>query len=172
LALLSCAAALPADDHRPERYSATLMPTQEVPAVSSVATGHFSAVIDESAQTINYTVSYEGLEGNVTQSHIHFGQMGVSGGISLWLCGTTATPAAPAGTPVCPAPAGSVTGVLMAAQVVGPANQGIAVGEFAEIIAAIRSGFAYANVHSSKLPSGEVRGQIRRGGERDEGRHD
>ena len=134
---------------------------QEVPAVSSTASGKFSAKINERAGTIDYELRYAGLEGDVTQSHIHFGQRGVSGGISIWLCGTTALPG-PAGTPSCLGPReATVTGTLHAAGVVGPTAQGIAAGEFADLIAAIRAGVAYANVHSTKFPGGEIRGQLK-----------
>jgi len=52
--------------------------------------------------------------------------------------------------------------------VIGPAGQGIAAGEFAELLAAIRAGKTYANVHSAKFPGGEIRAQLGdRGGTRD-----
>ena len=83
----------------------------------------------------------------------------------------------PAGVPVppaCPqAPVGgdtaTVTGTLTAANLLVPnvANvalptQGIDPGAagFAEIVQAIRNGAAYANVHTSKVPSGEIRGAL------------
>jgi hypothetical protein len=50
---------------------------------------------------------------------------------------------------------------VTAAKVIGPDGQGIEPGAFAEALKAIRSGFAYANVHSTKWPAGEIRGQIR-----------
>jgi hypothetical protein len=53
-----------------------------------------------------------------------------------------------------------VTGTITAANIIGPAEQGIAPGEFAEAVAAIRAGVAYVNVHSTKLPNGEIRGQL------------
>jgi CHRD domain len=128
--------------------------------VSSVATGEFEARIDDSADTIEYEITYAGLEGTVTQSHIHFGQRSVNGGISAWLCETATNPSPSASTPACPAPGGTVTGTITPLEIVGPAGQGIAAGEFEELVAAIRAGRAYANVHSSKFPGGEVRGQI------------
>lgn len=162
-----------AGDRREERYAARLMSYNETPAISSAASGRFTLVIDESAQTLSYEVTYEGLEGAVVQSHIHFGQPGVTGGVSLFLCGT-ATSTGPAGTPTCPASPGTVTGVLSAAQLVGPNAQGIAPAsagisatEFAEIVKAIRAGVTYANVHSVKFPGGEIRGQLRRVGRGD-----
>ena len=59
--------------------------------------------------------------------------------------------------PGCPA---TVTGTVTAANVIGPAGQGVAPGEFQEAIDAMRDGSAYANVHTTMYPSGEVRGQI------------
>ncbi|MBA3245914.1 MAG: CHRD domain-containing protein, partial [Actinobacteria bacterium] len=44
--------------------------------------------------------------------------------------------------------------------VIGPSSQGIAAGEFAELLAAIRAGKTYANVHTSLFPGGEIRAQL------------
>ena len=154
-ALLVAAPALAHDG-----IDAKLRGYQEVPAVSSAASGKFRAKINDTATAIDYELRFSGLEGDVTQSHIHFGARGTSGGISIWLCGTAALPG-PAGTPICGGPREStVTGTLTAAGVVGPNVQGIAPGEFAELVAAIKAGVAYANVHSSKFPGGEIRGQL------------
>lgn len=128
---------------------------------SSVATGNFKAKIDDEAREIHFRLSYSGLEGEVRQAHIHFGQRSVNGGISIWLCETAASPR-PVGSPDVPdcPQSGTVESTVGANHVVGPAGQGIAAGEFEEIVAAIRAGTAYANVHSSKFPAGEIRAQI------------
>jgi CHRD domain len=164
LATAVTATATADNNRRPSapRYVARLVPMQEVPAVSSSARGSFTATLDEDAQTISYELKFEGLEGAIAQAHIHTAQVGVNGGIMVWLCGTPALPG-PIGTPVCPTSPGTVTGVLTPAQVIGPAGQGIGAGEFAEVVAAIQNGLAYANVHSAKFAGGEIRGQIRRG---------
>lgn len=128
--------------------------------VSSAASGEFEARIDDSADTITYELTFGDLEGTVTQSHIHFGQRSVNGGISAWLCETATNPSPSASTPACPMPGGTVTGTITPEEVVGPTGQGIAPREFEELVAAIRAGRAYANVHSSKFPGGEIRGQI------------
>jgi len=120
--------------------------------VSSAATGSFEAAIDDDAQTIDYTLSYDGLEAPVLFAHIHFGNRFTSGGVSAFLCGG-------GGKPACPQ-SGTVTGTITAADVIGPAAQGIAPGEFGELVAAMRAGVTYANVHSTKFPAGEIRGQI------------
>ena len=148
------------------RLRADLKGLREVPSVSTVAQGSFRALINEDEDAIEFRLNYSGLEAPVTQSHIHFGQTSVNGGIAIWLCGNPLLlpplGQPPAGTAPCP-DAGDgpeVTGTLTPANVVGPTGQGIAAGEFAELIKAIRKGDAYANVHSSKFPGGEVRGQI------------
>lgn len=146
-------------------FKTELIGYEEVPAVSSTGSGEFKAKVSQDENSFDYQLSYEDLEGTVTQSHIHFGQMGVNGGISIWLCQTATNPSPVPTTPTCPGPnSGMVTGTVSAADVIGPAGQGIAAGEFAEILNAIRQGISYANVHSSRNPGGEIRGQIQQGG--------
>jgi hypothetical protein len=134
----------------------------EVPAVSTVARGDFEAQINTSAQTITYQLSYSGLQGNVTQAHIHFGQNFATGGIVAWLC-ETSTNLHPTTEEVCPQ-SGTVDGVITPAQVVTAGTQQLKAGEFDELVAAMRAGLTYANVHTSETPTGEIRAQIRRGG--------
>src|SRR2546427_2419117 len=122
-------------------------------AISTAARGTFRATIHESPPSIDYTITYEGLEGTVTQSHIHFGQPRTVGGIVVWLCQTTAAPApaaVSAATPTCPGPHdGTVTGTILPGQVITVVGQGISAGEFTELVRAIRAGVTYANVHSA-----------------------
>jgi len=147
--------------------SADLVGFQEVPALSTVARGRFRAWVDTVDNTIHWKLSYDGLEGAVSQAHVHFGQMSVNGGISFFLCSNPTTPAPPAGTQACPEGPAEIEGIVTAEQVIGPGptatapGQGIEPRAFAEIAAAIRSGVAYANVHTSKWPAGEIRGQLR-----------
>ena len=146
-----------------ERIQATLSGYEEVPAVSTLASGEFRGTISPDETSIDYELTYSGLQGGVTQAHIHFGQASVNGGVVVWLCGTAATPG-PLGTPSCPVPSGTVSGTIMAGQVCAAlcgATQQIGAGELAEVIAAIRAGRAYANVHTVVSPGGEIRGQIR-----------
>jgi hypothetical protein len=137
---------------------AALVGAQEVPSLST-AHGSFHAVVDTKANTITYRLTYDALEGAVQQSHVHFGQRSVNGGVSFFLCSNLGN--GPAGTQACPAPPAEVTGVITPELVIGPAGQGIEAGAFAEIAAAMRDGTAYANVHSTKWPGGEIRGQLR-----------
>jgi len=130
---------------------------EENPDISTVAMGSFKATLDGDAQTIAYELSYTGLEGTVQQAHIHFAKRAVNGGITLFLCSNLGN--GPAGTPTCPQE-GTVSRVVGAADILAPGTQGIEAGNFAELAAAIRNGSTYANVHSTKWPSGEIRAQI------------
>ena len=134
-------------------------------AVSTKGNGNFRAFIHDRSAMIEYVLNYDGLEGNVTQSHIHFGQASTVGGIVVWLCQTTANPApasVAAVTPTCPqhTRGGAVTGTIQAAQVLAQPAQGIDAGQFDELVRAIRAGATYVNVHSSLHPPGEIRGQV------------
>jgi hypothetical protein len=131
---------------------------QEVPAVSTVARGTFDAWIDTGAGQIYFKLKYQDLEGTVQQAHVHFGQMSVNGGVSFFLCSNLAN--GPVGTQACPEGPAVVEGVIDASLVVGPGGTGIEPGALGEIVAAIRNGTAYANVHSTKWPGGEIRGQL------------
>ena len=135
----------------------TLTGYQETPStLASTGTGTFAAEIDEDAGVITYALTYDGLSSPALFAHIHFGGRFLSGGVAAFLCGGGGKPACPvggtAGTPV--------TGVVNAADIIGPAAQGIAPGDIATIIQAIRSGVTYVNVHTMNHPSGEIRGQV------------
>ncbi|MBA2462839.1 MAG: CHRD domain-containing protein [Actinobacteria bacterium] len=131
---------------------------EETPSVSTAAHGEFRAEIDRDDNEIHYRLSYEGIEGaTTTGSHIHLGQRHTAGGVSAFLCGGGDKPA-------CPAKSATIEGTIDAADVIGPAGQGIAAGELNELVRAIRAGAAYANVHSNIFPNGEIRGQLRAGG--------
>jgi hypothetical protein len=146
---------------RAEQIKASLIGFQEVPSVSTVASGEFDATISEDEQSIDYTLTYSGLQGTVTQGHIHVAQRGVNGSIVIWLCDTTTVPG-PDGTQKCPQ-SGTITGTITAADVVAGSMtaQQLGAGELDEVIAAIQARVAYANVHTDLSPGGEIRGQIR-----------
>lgn len=138
---------------------ARLSGAEEVPSVSTTGAGDFRIRIR--GDTAHYELSYSNLEGTVTQVHIHFGQRGVNGSVSVFLC-DTAISLDPTGlAPECPSSPGDVEGTLTAANVIGPAGQGIEPGQFDELVEVIKDGLTYVNVHTDKFPAGEIRGQIR-----------
>ena len=137
---------------------------QEVPVVSTAGHAEFRARISTDETSIEYSMTYADLEGTVSQSHIHVGQPAVNGGISVFLCTNLAN--GPAGIQPCPQ-SGTITGVITAADVspnipatAAARTQGVNTGELAELIAAIRAGATYVNIHSTLWPGGEVRSQI------------
>jgi hypothetical protein len=129
-------------------------------ALSTSGSGQFEARIDDDAHTITYTLSFSGLSAPVTQAHIHFGSASQVGGVSVFLCTNLGN--GPAGTHACPAAGGTITGTITPADIIGPVGQGIAAGEFDALVAAIRHGTAYVNVHSTQFPVGEIRAQFER----------
>jgi hypothetical protein len=137
-------------------FHAFLSGYQEVPPISTAATGTFKARLQDGV--VRWRLSYRDLQGAVQQAHVHFGQEDVNGGVSAFLCSNLA--GAPAGVQACPASPATITGTIAAGNVVGPTEQGIAPGELDELLAAMRAGVTYANVHSDTFPNGEIRGQI------------
>ncbi len=143
---------------------------EEAPSVvSSPGRGFLRAIVDEDAGTIQYWLTFDGIPNvpaappadqaitGVTQSHLHFGAHHTAGGVSVFLCSSIGT--GPAGTQPCPQ-SGQIRGTIHSTDVIGPAAQGIAPGEFAELVAAIRHRAVYVNIHSAVYPAGEIRGQL------------
>jgi CHRD domain len=163
--VLQTAATADDDRHHHRTVRARLVGVNEIPAVSTDARAWFRAEVDSTGTMITYELSYQDLEGAVSQAHLHVGQAFANGGISVWLCGNanpTGTPPInpPVGTQPCPASPAKITGTIKAMTVVGPPTQGIGPGELAELMALIRRGLVYANVHTSMSPGGEIRGQL------------
>ena len=149
---------------RKRNLSARLSGFQEVPPISTTGTGRFRLQIDANAEEMRYTLAWSRLENPAQQAHIHFGQRFVNGGISVFLCSNLTEPAPPAGTQPCPTtPEGQIEGVIRPSNVIGPAGQGIEPGAFRELVRAIAVGHTYVNVHTTRFPGGEIRGQIERG---------
>ena len=145
-----------------DQIGALLTGYEESPAVSTTGRGEFTATIDADSDAIVYTETYSGLQGTVTQSHIHVGQLSVNGSVVIFLCQTEANPDPTGLAPQCPQE-GTVTGTITAANVIAGSTttQQLVAGDLAAVITAIRAGAAYANVHTTPSPGGEIRGQLR-----------
>jgi hypothetical protein len=118
-------------------------------ANTSTATG--SATYDISGTTVNYTVTWTGLSGNATAGHIHVGTPDVAGQVVVPFTLTAAQKA----------PAATVTGSFTAANVQAATGGtvSVAVNDFDALIAAMRAGNTYTNVHTAANTGGEIRGQ-------------
>ena len=165
LCLLASAAAVVAAQQGFKVIKEYLSGYEEVPAVSTGANGRLNARISNDATQIDWELSYSDLEGTVQQAHIHVGNVGVNGGITVFLCTNLGN--GPAGVQPCPAAPATISGTILAADVspnipatLAARNQGLDTGEIAELIAAMRAGVTYVNVHSTTWPGGEVRSQI------------
>ena len=140
---------------QPETVNAKLSGFLSNNPISTAAKSNFTAQISSDNSMITYTLTYSNIEGvSASASHIHFGQWWANGGVIAYLCGG-------GGKPDCPSTSGTVTGTIVASDIIGPAEQGIEAGELAEALTAIRSGVTYVNIHSTTFPGGEIRGQIR-----------
>jgi hypothetical protein len=127
-------------------------------ALSTSAGGQFTMRIDSQAQQISWRLTYSDFATAVTQAHVHFGSPAQTGGISFFLCSNLGN--GPVGTQPCPAAPANISGTIAAADIIGPTGQGIAAGEFAELVQAVHAGFTYVNVHSTTFPGGEIRAQL------------
>jgi CHRD domain-containing protein len=164
LALVTTAAA--SADESALHMRASLSGFNEVPPKATLGSGTFKATA--SGGKIVFTLTYSGLTTPAFMAHYHFAQRGVNGGIFIWLCGLPGTPAkrtCPDGTT---APA-TVTGTITAADIVSiltppfTGDQGVNAGDMSTALRIIQSGNAYVNVHTSRFPGGEIRGQVSTG---------
>lgn len=158
VALAFAASPTLADDG--QKLAVELSGAQEVPFVSTPGNARFEAAINKGGTHIDWTLTYADMQSDVTQAHVHIGQFRVNGAIVLWICKTNQG-TAPANAAVCPGlREGTLSGTWSGQDVQTVTAQGFAPGELDEVIAAIRAGAAYANVHTMASPGGEIRGQL------------
>jgi hypothetical protein len=175
MAGLALTAAGPSGHDDERRLRADLTGLEEVPVVNTVATGKFRARISPDEQSIEYRLSYSGLQGTVSQAHIHIAQPSVNGSIVIWLCQTATNPSpGPTTAHTCNPGSDDFTGTITADDVIagGTASQQLNAKDLTSVIALIRAGAAYANVHTTpNSTGGEIRGQIEVI-DQDDNRHD
>jgi len=142
-------------------FKAQLNGFNETPSLSSTGWGDFRAkLVDDT--TLHYVFSYHDLEGGASLfAHVHFGARYPTGGVAFFLCGGSTKP------DPCPNVSGTVEGDITPADVIGPNAQGVEPGSFAEILRAMRAGHSYVNIHTTRWPGGEIRGQINDEGQKE-----
>ena len=146
------AVALGRDDS--ENFSARLIRFNEVPSINTE--GNATLTLKLNANSIDFTLTFHNLSMAPLFAHIHFGQARTNGAVVVFFCGGGGKPACPSTT------SGAVTGTITPANVLAVPAQGIKAGDLASVERAIRAGAAYANMHTSNFPTGEIRGQIKR----------
>src|SRR5207302_1978139 len=89
LVVLALAVACGGSSSSSNQYSSTLSAANETPANSSTATG--TATYTVNGSTVSYVITYQGLTGAPTASHIHVGAAGVAGGVVVPFTGLPTT---------------------------------------------------------------------------------
>src|SRR6266850_515864 len=157
------------------RFSTRLSTFNEVPPKANGANGTFRAQLSEDGTTLSWTFTWSGLSGPPSAAHIHFGLKGANYPVMTFFCGGPKGNAAIPPKPDCPqTTSGSITGTTTATDIIalntpGSADQAIDQHDFAGFLRALGAGSAYANMHTTRFPGGEIRGQIAADrGDRDE----
>jgi hypothetical protein len=154
LALASLAACESNDGTAPagERFFADLSGANEVPAVTTTATGRaeFELVNND---VIRFTLNVTGMTG-ITQAHIHTGSATQNGPVRVWLLPVNGT----AGQ----SPSVELTGTIAEGDIARDWVRGTPVITFDSLKTLIRGGGTYVNVHTQLRAGGEIRGQIAR----------
>jgi len=136
-------------------------------AILSDARGTLKLDLNEKKGTATWTLTYSNvgttppLTGTVTQAHIHFGKSRDSGGIMVFFCTNLTPPVGPPTPQACPSNSGSVSGTFTKDDVIAISGQNVSAGDFDALADALTSNTAYANIHTTALGAGEIRGQIR-----------
>jgi hypothetical protein len=134
-----------------EGFTADLSGAEQVPPVTSAATGQAVFRVSQDALSIDFDLSVSNIE-DVTMAHIHLAPAGQNGPVVAWLY--------PSGPPPEPIP-GRSDGRLAAGTITEDGLLGPLQGQpLAELIEAFLRGEAYVNVHTQSHPPGEIRGQI------------
>ncbi len=129
-------------------FKAKLRGKEAVPAVMTKAKGEAQFKLSKDGTELIYNLKVTGIE-NVTAAHIHTGKKGENGGPV-------------AGLFAGPKKEGKFSGVLAKGTITDKDLIGPLAGKtVADLVAMIKDGDAYVNVHTDKYPDGEIRGQIK-----------
>ncbi len=158
------------------RFSTRLSTFNEVPPKANGANGTFRAKLSEDGTTLSWTFTWSGLSGPPMFAHIHFGLEGNNYPVMTFFCGGPKGNADIPQKPDCPqTTSGSISGTTTAADIIAlntpgaTTDQALDLHDFAGFIRALGAGSAYANMHTTRFPGGEIRGQIAaHRGDRDE----
>ncbi len=128
------------------RFNTQLTGDEEVPPVDTNAKGRFKARLDETQTELEYVLLVGRIRG-VTAAHIHCGLFGEVGFGTVILYD---------GDPV-----DIRRGILAAESITVPdVENGCDWVTLDDMLAGLRSGDTYVNVHTETWPGGEIRGQI------------
>ena len=136
-------------------FVATLVGTQEVPAVTTTSAGKMT-LVQEDTVNILYTLETTAPTDSVTMAHIHAGAAGANGPVMVWFFPSEASRAPGPGTGT----AARVNGIVRVGRITRAGTLFIAPFTWDSLITRINAGTAYANIHSRQFPGGVIRGQV------------
>ncbi len=127
---VALAAAVPAQSLQ---FNLELIGAQEFPPNNSGGIGTATIMLDNATGAVTVSATYTNLRGNATAAHIHSSaRRGANAGVVLALT-----------------PSGGTSGTITGGGTVSAA-----------VLAAMRDGLTYLNLHSTVFPGGELRAQI------------
>lgn len=137
------------------KFSATLLGTNEVPAVTTTAAGTME-LIQEDSVSILYTLATTARVDSVTMAHIHAAPTGTNGPIMVWFFPTEASraPGNGGGT------AAAVNGIIRVGRITKAGTSFVAPFTWDSLLVRMNAGTAYVNVHTRRNTGGEIRGQV------------
>jgi CHASE2 domain-containing sensor protein len=116
-------------------FNAKLFGNNEVPPVTTSATGMAQFKLSTDGKTLSYTLTANNIK-DITASHIHQGKTGENG------------------QPVVPLSVGR--GTITSSNLQGP----MAGKQISDLVNLMKSRQAYLNIHTTQNKNGEIRGQI------------
>lgn len=117
-------------------FDGVLSGMQEVPAVTTNATGVAQFSLSSDFSMINYSVQVEGLSGAIMGAHLHNAAAGANGAVLVDLSGDVS--------------GNTISGTISGASLTE------------ELIVELLESNIYINVHTAANPNGEIRGQVNR----------
>lgn len=149
LALLAAFSTSACSEQEQETYIAELRGSNEVPANASSATGRVVLLVSKDASYAEYSVEQRGLSGGIRGGHFHRAAVGVNGGIVLSFIfnadGSENRNPTPGTTDL---------------ELQGAVARTMTKAQLDTILADLRAGNIYANIHTPNFPGGEIRGQL------------
>lgn len=133
-----------------EKYIAELRGSNEVPANSSTAVGRVVLLVSRDASYAEYSVEQSGLSGGIRGGHFHRAAAGANGPIVLSFFFDPTTGSAING------PTPGTTDL----ELNGSIGRTINKTQLDTILADLRAGNLYANIHTPQFVGGEIRGQL------------
>ena len=135
-------------------FTTTLSGANEVPAVTTSATGWANWVL-ENQNTLQYDIYVAGID-SVTMAHFHANVAGQNGPIMAWFVPTEAARAPGTGN----ISVSSAGGILRQNRVTRASLEMVAPFTWDSLIARMQAGSTYLNIHTRRNGGGELRGQV------------